>query len=107
MDLLDQEDGDWVLNLPNKESFELYHLVEGVNSLSMKGNSLWSMDRTQADLVVVQSSPYRVMDSLKLTLNEDDMSIYLEADNGEYLISVKSNIRLFTQEKHRGTKIWI
>ena len=42
----------WVLKLADKESFELYHLVKGVNTLSMKGKSFWNMDRSQADLVV-------------------------------------------------------
>ncbi len=81
---LDQDDGTWVLNLSDKSSFELYYLVNNVNSLSMKGQSIWNKDRSKADLVVALSTPYRNMNTWSLTLNEEEMSIYIEADNDEY-----------------------
>ena len=73
-----------MLNLSDKSTFELYYLVNNINSLSMKGQASWNMDRSKAELVVNLSTPYKRIDTLDLTLNEDDMSIDLESDSGEY-----------------------
>ena len=85
----DQDEGVWKLFFKTKNTFELYFIQAGVNSLALAGYSEWNDDRSEAKLTVTIGKPYKTIDAWDLSMDDDGMNIEMASSDNQVILNCK------------------